>query len=92
MTLEQIAGYALMLLASAGGVVPLTNWLKEKIGASGFWALLLSAGVSVVAGILTLWEQGQLVPGSVSWGNLTETAFTVFFAAQVFFRLIKKAE
>ena len=89
MNLQEFATYVFAILAGMGGVVPVVNWLKNKLNATGFWALLLTVVSSVVFGILSLWQNGDLLPGSVSWSNFSELVLTVFFASQVYYRLIK---
>jgi hypothetical protein len=88
MNLQEWATYLLTILAGMGGIVPIVSWLKSKLNTTGFWSLLLTAVVSVVFGLLTLWKDGQLL--EASFENFFDIVLTLFFASQLFYRLIKK--
>lgn len=83
---------AVMVLTAVGGVVPFTQWLKSRLGAKGWKALLLSAVASTIGAILTLWAGGEFLPGGAGWGNIVEVAIAVFLAAQGFYFATAKPE
>ena len=88
MDLQQLA---ITILAAIGGVVPFTQWLKGTLGLNGWRALLLAATASTLGAILTLWADGQFLPGAAGWGNVVEVAVAVFLAAQGFYLAVVKA-
>jgi hypothetical protein len=73
------------IIAAIGGVVPFTQWLKGVLGWSGWKAFLLNAVLSVIGAVLTLWADGQLLPGTIGWENFLEVFMLVIGVAQGFY-------
>ena len=69
-----------------GGVVPVINWLKSRLGVEGRNALALAAAVSFVAALMSHWLAGELLPGTVTWSNIGAVFLTLFYSSQVLYR------
>lgn len=84
----QLAQIILALVAGIGAV-PLVNWLKTKLKASGTGALAVTAAVATIMAVAALIVEGQLTPGDVSWENAAAVFTLVFAASQARFRMLK---
>ena len=63
--------------------VPVVNWLKEKLGASGKGAVLLAYAVSLILAVVALALAGEL-----SGVDLLEDGAKAFAAATILYKLL----
>jgi predicted PurR-regulated permease PerM len=75
---------AVIIAAIAGGtaVVPVVNWLKEKLNLSGFSALALTAVVSLVIALAELIAAGELDIISLTPETIAPMFLMVLYASQ----------
>ncbi len=77
---------SIWILATSGGVVSATQWLKGVLKVKGKAALVLSAIVSVIGAIVTLWSTGQFLPSNaIGWQDVVALFMAIFPLAQGFY-------
>lgn len=86
---RQIAIIVVTLVAGGPGLVWLVDRLKSRFGLSGDAVMLLAAALSAVAAVAGLVVDGVISPENMQPENLSEIALGVFFASQVYYRMIQ---
>jgi hypothetical protein len=93
-TFELIQQWAWVAVSLVGavGLVPMVNWLKDKLGIQGGKAQLLAGAVATIVAILTLIVNGQLTPDNVSPEQFTAALILVWTASQEIYKRLTANE
>jgi len=80
-----------LLTFALGGISlrAIVGFLKEKTGAKGFVALVLTLGVCIVASAAYILVAPIFGLAAVGWGSLLYLACEVFVGTQVWYRATK---
>lgn len=70
--------------------MPLTQWLKKRLGLEDLWAFGLTALVATVLAIADLAVQGRLTPDLLTVQNFGMAFSMVFTVSQIWYRLLKE--
>lgn len=85
----QIAGVLVSLVAGVG-VVPIVDWLKTTLNASGRWSQLLTVAVCTVVATVALMAEGQLAPEAVTAENAGIVFLAVLKASQAEYNRVRR--
>lgn len=69
--------------------MPLTGWLKEKLGWDDLKAWFLSAAVAVLLALLQLYGSGYFLETPITWANFSLIFFAVWEVAKGLFKVLK---
>ncbi|RMD57937.1 hypothetical protein D6833_13410 [Candidatus Parcubacteria bacterium] len=72
--------------------MPLTQWLKKRLGWEDFWAFGLTALVATALAIADLAIQGKLTPDLLTVQNFGVAFSMIFTVSQVWYRLLKETQ
>ena len=85
MTIQQVAAWLLAVLA--GGVAsPVIEWVKTKLGWANGNAKILTAVAAVLFTLLTVWANGEILPGTIGWADAPVIFLVILEAASITFR------
>lgn len=84
-SLQMIAAWAVSFLLG-GTASPVIEWLKNKLGWEDGNATILTAVASTLFAILSLWANGEILPGTLGFADFPSVLFLVGVGATVVFR------
>lgn len=91
MSWSEILETLVMLLVGLAGM-PLTQWLKKKLGWQDLAVRFLAVTVAVGLGILELFLMGDLTFDMLTWANFANVFTAVFTVATIWFGLLKEGK
>ena len=88
----QVANMIIALIVAFGGIVPIVNFLKDKLNTPPRYSQALAVGVCVVYTLLSMIVQGAVAPESLTMANMGTTFVAVLTASQAEYQRVQRAK